>query len=174
MVYGKKVLDLFCYTGAFSLYAARGNAASVFGIDTSARAIELARKNADLNKNGTVRFECTNAFDFLRNDKQLYDLIVLDPPSFTRSKKGLADARRGYKELNLRAMRKLKKGGILVTTCCSYHVSTEVFVEILQRAERDSGVVLRIVGRGGQSLDHPVLLAMPETNYLKCFFLQRV
>jgi 23S rRNA (cytosine1962-C5)-methyltransferase len=168
----KRVLDLCCYTGGFSLYAAAGYADAVKGIDQSAAAIELARENARLNGIKCATFECCDVFDYLRNDKDLFDIIILDPPSFIKSKKKLADARRGYKEMNLRAMRKLERNGMLITTCCSYHVSENDFLEILRKAAIDAGVRFRILGRGGQSPDHPVLLTMPETNYLKSFYLQ--
>ncbi len=172
MVRDKTVLDLFCYTGGFSLYAAKGNAQEVTGIDSSMAAVELARQNAELNSMKQTHFECADAFDYLRNTQSSYDIIILDPPSFIKSKKELPNARRGYKEINLQAMKKLKQNGVLVTTCCSYHFSEDEFLRVLSRAAADSGKNFRIIKKMSQALDHPILLNMPETNYLKCFFLR--
>ncbi|MBN2620238.1 class I SAM-dependent rRNA methyltransferase [candidate division WOR-3 bacterium] len=171
---GKSVLDLFCYTGSFSIYAARGGARSVRGIDSSEGAVRLAEKNARLNQCVQISFERADVFEFLSVHKNTYDIIILDPPSFTRSRKKLQDARRGYLDINMRSMQRLAPGGILVTTCCSYHVSEEIFVTILQRAAHDAGQDMRVIGRVGQSADHPVLLGMPESRYLKCYILQCV
>jgi len=170
----KRVLDLFCYTGAFSLYAASGGAQSIIGVDSSESAITLAMENSKLNGITNTKFICAEAFNFLRNDNHLYDIIILDPPSFTKSKKSLVQARRGYKQINLEAMKHLTLGGILVTTSCSYHVREEIFQEIIRKAAVEAGINLRITDRATQSYDHPILLNMPESHYLKCFFLQRV
>jgi 23S rRNA (cytosine1962-C5)-methyltransferase len=169
----KRVLDLFCYTGAFSIYAAFGGAHSITGIDSSAAAIDLARENSRINNITKSSFLCTDAFDYLRNNNESYDIIILDPPSFAKSKKALAAARRGYKEINIEAMKRLSRGGVLVTTCCSYNFSEESFQEVIQKAAIDAGIGLRMIGRATQALDHPILLCMPESHYLKCFFLQR-
>jgi 23S rRNA (cytosine1962-C5)-methyltransferase len=171
---GKRVLDLFCYTGAFSLYAASGGAHSIIGVDSSESAITLAIENSKINGITNTKFICAEAFNFLRNDNHLYDIIILDPPSFTKSKKSLVQARRGYKQINLEAMKHLNLGGILVTTSCSYHVREEIFQEIIRKAAVEAGISLRITDRATQSYDHPILLNMPESHYLKCFFLQRV
>jgi len=170
----KDVLDLFCYSGSFALYAAKGGARSVLGIDASKLAIELAAQNAKVNNFQQVNFECGDAFDFLRTDKKYYDLIILDPPSFTKSRKETSDARRGYKEINRQAMKRLNKNGVLITTCCSYHFTEEEFLKVINKAAVDTGLNFRIIKRATQSLDHPILLTMPESYYLKCYFLQKV
>lgn len=170
----RKVLDLFCYTGSFSLYAARGGALSVTGVDSSASAIELATENSVRAGCTLADFICADVFDFLRQNMQTYDLIVVDPPSFAKSKKVLAEARRGYRDLNRQAMKHLAQDGILVTTSCSYHITEDDFHMILCKAAVDVGIKLQVKARMTQSLDHPILLNMPESHYLKCFFLQRI
>lgn len=170
----RKVLDLFCYTGAFACYAARGGATSTTGVDSSETAIALARENARINKSEKAVFIRADAFDFLRTDKSTYDLIVLDPPSFVKSRKTLPAAYRGYKEINIQAMKRLNSGGILITTSCSYHVSEDAFRDILYKAAIDARVNLTIVHRSTQGFDHPILLNMPESHYLKCFVLKRI
>jgi 23S rRNA (cytosine1962-C5)-methyltransferase len=168
----KTVLDLFCYTGGFALYAARAGAKSVLGIDSSRSAVELARENCRLNGFQEVEFKCADVFDFLRSEKADHDVIILDPPAFAKGKQELANARRGYKEINLQAMKRLNREGILVTTCCSYHVTEDDFYDVLKSAAQDAGLRFRVIGRVGQAADHPVLLGMPESLYLKCFVLQ--
>ncbi|MBE0432710.1 class I SAM-dependent rRNA methyltransferase [candidate division WOR-3 bacterium] len=170
---GRKVLDLFCYTGAFSCYAARGDAVSVTGVDSSAAAVDLAIDHSRRNELKNTAFIRADAFDFLRYDKETYDLIILDPPSFTKSKKGLSSARRGYKEINIQAMKRLNRQGILITTSCSHHVSEEMFLQIIREAVHDAAVDLRVIDRATQSMDHPILVNMPESHYLKCLILQR-
>ena len=170
----KNVLDLFCYSGSFSIYAACGGAISITGVDSSESAVALAKENCRLNGFQNMDFVLYDAFDFLRSDKKRYDLIIIDPPSFTKSRRSLAAARRGYKEINLQAIKHLNHHGILVTTSCSYHMSEEDFREILRRAAIEAGVNLLVTMCATQSLDHPILLNMPETKYLKCLFLQRI
>lgn len=170
---GRKVLDLFCYTGAFSCYAARGGAVTVTGIDSSAAAVDLAVDHSRINELKNTAFIRADAFDFLRSDKETYDLIILDPPSFTNSKKELPSARRGYKEINIQAMKRLNRQGILITTSCSHHVSEEMFLQIIREAAHDAVVDLRVIDRATQSRDHPILVNMPESYYLKCLILQR-
>lgn len=119
-------------------------------------------------------FICADVFDFLRQNAQTYDLIIVDPPSFAKSKKVLAEARRGYRDLNRQAMKHLAQGGLLVTTSCSYHITEDDFQVILLKAAVDVGIELQVTARMTQSLDHPILLNMPESHYLKCFFLQRI
>ena len=174
LAYGRDVLDLCCYSGAFSVYAARGGAASVTAVDTSETALELARENTARNECRNVAFEKADIFDFLKHDAALYDLVILDPPSFTRSRQKAAEARRGYRDVNLLAMEKLKPGGYLVTTCCSYHIPDHDFLHVLEKAGHRIGRILRVTGHGTQAPDHPILLTMPETYYLKCYFLQSV
>jgi 23S rRNA (cytosine1962-C5)-methyltransferase len=170
---GKKVLDLFCYSGSFSLYAARGGARSITGVDSSQPAIALAIENSKLANIKIAQFVCADAFDFLHHDKQQYDIIVVDPPSFAKSKKSLAAARQGYRNINRQAMTHLERNGLLITTSCSHHLGEQEFVEILHKSSFDAGLNFRIIDRATQSPDHPVLLSMPESQYLKCLFLQR-
>ena len=173
---GARVLDAFCYTGTFGLHAAYHGAAEVMGIDSSPEAIELAATNAERNSlSDRVRFQVSNAFDELRalqRAGQIYDLVILDPPSFARNRAALPGAIRGYKEINLRALAIIRPGGFLVTSSCSYHLSAEEFRQILVEAAMDVGRSLRLLEERGQSPDHPVLLSAPETRYLKCLFLQ--
>lgn len=172
LAYGRRVLDLCCYTGAFSIYAARAGAGPVVAVDVSGPALETARENATMNSCSNIVFQQADVFDFLKSDTERYDLIILDPPSFTRSKRKTTDARRGYRDLNLQAMKKLNPGGYLVTTCCSYHIPDHEFLDVLQKAGNRAGLSLRIIGHETQALDHPILLTMPESHYLKCYFLQ--
>jgi 23S rRNA (cytosine1962-C5)-methyltransferase len=164
-----EALDVFCYQGGFALHLAKV-CEKVTGVDSSPPALELADKNAALNGREIEWIEA-NAFDLLRGYSdagQRYDCIVLDPPAFAKSRRNLATALRGYKELNLRALKMLKPGGILVTCTCSYHVSAADFLETICSAALDSHRVLRILENRGQSKDHPTLLGIPETAYLKC------
>lgn len=172
IVKDKNVLDCFCYNGAFSISAAQFGAKHVLGIDVSANAIETAKKNAELNNVENIcSWETGNIFDVLKSKKS-YDTIILDPPSFTKAKDTISPALRGYKEINLRAMQLLPEGGFLMTCCCSHHVSRNLFMEIILDAAKDAGKKLRLVEYRTQSKDHPILPAVPETEYLKCFVLQ--
>ncbi|MEW6573265.1 MAG: class I SAM-dependent rRNA methyltransferase [Bacillota bacterium] len=173
---GASVLDCFCYTGGFAVSAARGGAASVLAVDASGAALGLAQENAALNG---VSERCTfreaNCFDELRRLTDAgahFDLVVLDPPSFTKSKEALPGAIRGYKEINLRAMKLLRAGGYLVTCSCSYHLSEGLFLEVVGAAACDSRRTLRLIELRRQSRDHPMLLSAPETYYLKCGVFQ--
>lgn len=174
--HGKKVLDLFCYNGAWSLAASAGGAEEVLGVDQSPEAIAQARKNAVRNgMDPRCRFEEKEIFRFLKNvEKGRFDVVILDPPAFAKTKSALRDAQKGYTDLNRRALLALNPGGILVTCSCSYHVSGDMFREALLNAAVASGRQLRIIEVRGQAADHPSLLAMPETQYLKCFFTQVV
>jgi len=165
---GKRVLDCFTNQGGFALACAKAGAAKVTAIDVSPGACAAARKNAELNG---VEIEVLehNVFDFLKHAAPEYDLIILDPPSFTRNKKTLMDAMRGYKEIHLRSLKLLEKGGILSTFCCSYHASRELFLENLVDASVDAKKSLRLVREHGQRPDHPILISIPETGYLKGF-----
>lgn len=173
---GRRVLDCFCHTGGFGLAAAAAGAESVHGVDIDADALSLAERNAALNGlSERCRFERAEAFDFLRRaveEGRRYDLIVLDPPAFTKSRLRVDQALRGYKEINLRGIRLLEAGGILVTCSCSHHVSHEVFLDTVRAAAADAGREMRLLERRGQPADHPVLLAVPETEYLKCLILE--
>lgn len=168
----KKVLDCFCNQGGFALYCAKAGAKEVVGVDISADAVEQSQKNAEYNRLD-VKFEAANVFDYFREKKKdLRDVIVLDPPPFARSKAKLDDARRGYKEINLRAMQNLISGGILATYCCSHHVTRDIFRSILNEAANDARKTLRVIRSCFQSLDHPVLLNFPESEYLNGYILE--
>ena len=169
-----RALDAFCYAGGFALQIAE-KCEQVDAVDISAGAVELARANAE--RNGLENIECieANAFDFLRErhqQGQRYDTIILDPPAFAKNKESIEPALRGYKEINNRAMRLLRPGGILVTCSCSHHVGEGDFAEMLAVAAKDAGCMVRVVERRVQAPDHPILLSVPETLYLKCFILQ--
>jgi 23S rRNA (cytosine1962-C5)-methyltransferase len=166
--YGQ-ALDVFCYQGGFALHLAKA-CDHVTGVDSSRPALEIADQNAALNQNEIDWIEA-NAFDLLKDysgSNHLYDTIVLDPPAFAKSKRDLDSAMRGYKELNLRALKMLRPGGILVTCSCSYHVSQVNFLEMLTSAALDAHRNIRLLGARGQAKDHPLLLNVPETGYLKC------
>jgi 23S rRNA (cytosine1962-C5)-methyltransferase len=167
-------LDAFCYQGAFALHLAP-RCGHVAAVDSSRPALEVADQNANLNQtllnHKEIEWIEANAFDLLKDyatSGQRYDTIVLDPPAFAKSKKDLDAALRGYKELNLRALKMLCPGGILVTCSCSYHVSQSDFMEMLASAALDARRTLRLLEVRGQAKDHPILLNIPETAYLKC------
>jgi len=164
-----KALDVFCYQGGFALHLAP-RCAQISGVDSSRPALEVADRNAALNGREIEWIE-GNAFDLLKDyasSGQHYDTIVLDPPAFAKGKRDLDAAMRGYKELNLRALKMLQPGGILVSCSCSYHVSQADFLEMLAGAARDAHCTLRLIEVRGQAKDHPILLNVPETAYLKC------
>lgn len=171
---GRKVLDLFSYNGAWSLSAAAGGAAEVIGVDQSREATAQARENAELNGfAGVCSFIAGDVFEYLKRlQRASFDVIILDPPAFAKTKSALQEARKGYTDINRRALLALKPGGLLVSCSCSYHMSEELFKEVLISAGQASGRRLRLLMTGGQALDHPGLLAMPETRYLKCYFLE--
>jgi 23S rRNA (cytosine1962-C5)-methyltransferase len=162
-------LDVCCYQGGFALHLAQ-SCSKVTGIDSSLPALEVADRNAALNSRDIEWVEA-NAFDLLRDYADAgrrYDTIVLDPPAFAKSRSNLETALRGYKELNLRALKMLRPGGILVSCCCSYHVSPAQYMQVVGDSARDVHRNLRIVENRGQAKDHPILLGVPETEYLKC------
>ncbi len=173
---GRRVLDAFSYAGGFACHALRAGASAALLLDSSADALALARLNLDLNGSGDrAELREGNAFDLLRDldsRGERFGLVVLDPPPFTRRKDSLEAAARGYKEINLRALRLLEAGGILATFSCSHHVTPARFEEICREAAGDSGVAVRLVAPLGQSRDHPVLLTVPETRYLTGLLLQ--
>jgi 23S rRNA (cytosine1962-C5)-methyltransferase len=164
-----EALDVFCYQGGFALHLAQ-SCSRITGVDSSRPALEVAEQNAALNHREIEWIEA-NAFDLLKDyssaDRR-YDTIVLDPPAFAKSKRDLDAALRGYKELNLRALKMLRPGGILVTCSCSYHVSQSNFLEMLADAALDAHKTLRLIDVRGQAKDHAILLNVPETAYLKC------
>jgi 23S rRNA (cytosine1962-C5)-methyltransferase len=183
-----EALDVFCYQGGFALHFSVNSAAhsalhsalhppgkcsSVTGVDSSRPALEMAEKNAALNGRELEWIEA-NAFDLLREyaaANRRYDTIVLDPPAFAKTKRDLEKALGGYKELNLRAMKMLRPGGILVTCSCSYHVGAADFFEVVADAARDAHKSFRVIENRGAAKDHPMLLNVPETSYLKCLIL---
>ncbi len=167
-----QALDVFCYHGGFALHLAP-HCQSVTGVDSSRPALEQAEQNAALNGRELEWIEA-NAFDLLRDYADAatqYDTIVLDPPAFAKTKRALDTAMRGYKELNLRALKMLRPGGVLLTCSCSYHVSESDFLAMLTQAALDARRTVRILEKRGQAQDHPVVLGIPETAYLKCVIL---
>lgn len=181
---GAQVLDCFSFLGGFGLHAARAGAAHVHLLDQSAEAIEASKRNAAANGLADkCSFETVNVFDWLKANTAVkpherviprFDLIILDPPSFTRNRAAVPDALRGYKEIHLRALKLLKPGGTLATFCCSHHVNAELFQDTLLSAAYDTRRILRRVGTYSQSPDHPVIPMIPETEYLKGFAFEVV
>lgn len=175
---GKTVLDCFTHTGSFALNAAMGGAKRVTAVDVSETAIAKAKENA--KKNGLtdrMDFLCTNVFDLLPElckGKSEYDMIILDPPAFTKNRKTISDAERGYKEINYRAMKLLPRGGYLATCSCSHFMDNSLFVKMLMSAASDAGVSLKLIEARRQSPDHPTMLNIPETDYLKFYLFQMV
>ncbi|MEO7080894.1 MAG: class I SAM-dependent methyltransferase, partial [Flavobacteriales bacterium] len=176
VVKDQRVLDCFTHTGGFALHAAKYGAASVLGLDISEDAISLAQHNAELNGlTASCEFKAANVFDFLsgpRNVANSWDVIVLDPPAFAKSRTAIPGAIRGYKEINLRAIKSLPSGGFLVTSSCSQHMVPELFRKTIADAAHDAHRELREIYSGGQPPDHPVHWSIPETHYLKCLILQ--
>jgi 23S rRNA (cytosine1962-C5)-methyltransferase len=167
-------LDCFSYHGSFALHLARV-CERVTALEISTAAIERGARNAQLNGIANVEFVEANVFDKLReffDGRELFDTIVLDPPAFAKNRGAVAAALRGYKEVNLRALRLLRNGGILVTCSCSYHVSEELFVQLLLEAARDARRSVQLIEKRTQARDHPALLTVPETSYLKCVVLR--
>jgi len=176
---GRRVLDCFTHTGAFALNAAAAGASRVVAVDISESALEVAKSNAALNSlSDRVDFVCADVFDWLtnleRSGKCDFDLIILDPPAFTKSRATVKDAVRGYKEINLKAMKLLRRGSFLATCSCSHFMTDTLFCHMLRDAAEDAGVSLREIERRRQSPDHPILWNVPETEYLKFFIFQIV
>ncbi len=171
-----KALDCFTFNGGFALNLAK-TCESVVGLDISREAIMLAKQNAELNNITNVNFKTANVLEALRNyemKREKFDTIVLDPPAFVKSRSALNAAIRGYKEINLRAFKLLNKNGILITCSCSFHFSEEIFLEVLEECARDSRRKVHLLEKRLQPIDHPILLGMPESYYLKCFVLRVV
>jgi 23S rRNA (cytosine1962-C5)-methyltransferase len=172
---GKKVLDCYCNQGGFALNAIAGGADEVVAVDISEKAISQARLNAELNKMKGITFVVKDCVDYLNDcaehDKK-FDIVILDPPAFAKNKKSVPTASAAYKKINKAAMKIIHPSGFLVTSSCSQHVSEADFVSIVDDAARSAGRKLRVVFRGLQSPDHPILLSMPETRYLKFFVFQ--
>ena len=173
---GKRVLDCFTHTGSFALNAAMGGAAHVTAVDVSQFAVDTAKENAvrnGLEKN--MDFICDDVFELLPRlceGHADYDFIILDPPAFTKNRKTVDSAQRGYKEINYRAMKLLPRGGYLATCSCSHFMNNELFVKMLMSAAADAGVSLKMIEARRQSPDHPILLNVPETDYLKFYLFQ--
>ena len=174
----KDVLDCFCYAGSWAVHAGKYGAASALGIDISARAVEQATCNAQLNGlSDKVSFEECDAFDRLRTLKhegRSFGVVIMDPPAFVKNKKNIAEATKGYMTVNRRAMELLEPGGYLITCSCSYHMGREAFRDVLTQAARQAKREVRLVATCAQAADHPVLLSFPESEYLKCLVLQVV
>ncbi len=172
LIRGGRGLDLFCYSGAWGLHLAK-NGAEVLFIDNSEKALMLAKENAELNNLiKRCSFLKTDVFDYLTESKEEFDFIILDPPAFVKSRQRIKEAIKGYRFINSASIRLIKKGGILATSSCSHHVSRELFLDILRVSAKDAGRSLRIIEMRSQSKDHPVLLQMPETEYLKCIIAE--
>ena len=173
---GRTVLDCFTHTGSFALNAARGGAAHVTAVDVSEFAVQCAAENARRNGlDGVMDCMAANVFDLLpqlEKQPRKYDFIILDPPAFTKSRKTVASAMTGYKEINYRAMRLLPRGGYLATCSCSHFATEELFLKMLRSAAKDAGVQLRQIEARQQAADHPILWGVEETNYLKFFIFQ--
>ena len=173
---GKRVLDCFCNTGGFGITCAASGAEEVLGIDISEKMLELAADNASINGvEGKVTFVKGNVFDELRTlvrRGREFDVVILDPPSFTKSRKTLENALRGYKDINVNALKLVKRGGFLITASCSHHVTLDIFMGVVQDALRDTGRDARIVSIRFQAPDHPVIPQMPESLYLKLLIME--
>ncbi len=171
-----EVLDCFCHTGSFAVHAAVYGAKHITAVDISEHAIEMAKRNADKNKvSNKCDFQVANAFDFLREQTQAknsYDLVILDPPAFAKTRSAIEGAARGYKEINLRGLKLVKPGGYLVTCSCSHHMDRELFKAIVVDAARDARKTIRQIEYTSQAKDHPILPSAPETEYLKFLMVQ--
>ncbi|MEJ7615773.1 MAG: class I SAM-dependent rRNA methyltransferase [Pyrinomonadaceae bacterium] len=171
---GGRALDCFSFNGAFALHLAR-RCDTVLGLDVSGEAISGARRNARLNNYEHLEFREANVFDALREFEaagERFDTIVLDPPAFAKNRGSVAGAARGYKEINLRALKLLNRGGLLVTCTCSYHMSEEMFFNLVAEAATDAHRRVQLIEKRIQASDHPVLIGVPETLYLKCLMLR--
>lgn len=169
-----RALDCFTFQGGFALHLARG-AEKVVAVDSSGAAISSARRNAELNGAANIEFREANVFDLLREMEQAgekFDVINLDPPAFAKNRASIEGATRGYKEINLRAMKLLNHAGTLITSTCSHHMSEDGFLNVIAAAAADAGRSARILEKRTQSRDHPILISMPETYYLKCVILE--
>jgi 23S rRNA (cytosine1962-C5)-methyltransferase len=173
---GAEVLDAFCYTGAFAVQAALAGAARVVGVDISPEAVAHARRHAEMNGvAGRCVFTEGNAFDELRRllaSGARFDVVILDPPPFARSREAVERALAGYKEINLRAMKLLRPGGLLVTCSCTHHVGEDLLLGVVAAAAADTRRTVRLVESRGQAADHPVHPAIPETRYLTCLLVE--
>ena len=171
----KNVLDCFTNQGGFALSCLLHGASKVTGVDISDSAVETAKKNSKILENKNSYWINENVFDFLKNHESRgdkYDMIILDPPSFTKNKTTLAGATRGYKEIHLRALKMLGPGGIISTFSCSHHISSKMFLDIIRDASNDAKKSLRVIEQYSQRSDHPIALNIPESSYLKGYSLE--
>ena len=171
---GKRVLDCFCNQGGFALHAAKGGASEVVAVDISAGAVAATQANAARNEL-TIDAREANVFDFLKEAEtaeEKYDMVILDPPSFTKSRKAMSGAMRGYKEIHLRALKLLNRNGILSTYCCSHHVNDREFFDVICDASVDAKRTMRVIGQHSQRRDHQIIATLPETKYLKGYTFQ--
>ncbi len=166
---GARVLDCFCNQGGFALSALKGGADYALGIDISESVIDRAEINAEMNSFNNYSFQTKDVFDFLKNDNEKWDIIILDPPAFAKNRKTVPAAKKGYARINSLAMQKLNPGGILATSSCSHHIFEDVFHDVIIREAAKLGRQLQLIYRGQQGVDHPILPPMPETRYLKFF-----
>lgn len=175
-VKGARVLDCFCHTGSFAVHAAHYGAKEITAVDISDDALAMAEKNARLNSlEDRISFVCANVFDLLRqyvSQGKSYDVVILDPPAFTKSKNTVDSAIKGYKEINLRALKLINPGGFLITASCSQHISPELFRDVILDAAVDAKRCIRLVEERSQAKDHPILPGVPETRYLKFLIFQ--
>ena len=169
---GARVLDLFANDGGFAINAALAGAESVVAVDESTSALERLQQNADRNSVSNISITKADCFDFLRESQEEFDAIILDPPALAKSKKDVGQAQRGYVSINTNAMRRISRDGVLVTCSCSHHIDRERFLDIIRESSQRSGRSVTILEERGAGIDHPVLLSMPETAYLKCFILR--
>ncbi|HUS16314.1 MAG TPA: class I SAM-dependent methyltransferase, partial [Chloroflexia bacterium] len=173
---GARVLDCFCNVGGFALNAVVGGATSVVGVDSSDEALALAAENAALNGLGDrITWTAGNAFDVLKRlntERAQFDLVILDPPPFAKNRAAVEGALRGYKEINLRALRMVPDGGFLVTCSCSFHVTPDLFRNVVASAALDAGRRLRLIEERAQNVDHPILVGYEESHYLKCLIYE--
>jgi 23S rRNA (cytosine1962-C5)-methyltransferase len=173
--YGRgQALDCFCATGGFALHLA-SVCESVEAVDSSATTLAIARENAEINEHSNINFREADVLDYLPGlvaAHRKFDIIIVDPPAFTKSRGAVEGAARGYKEINLRALRLLDSGGVLVSCSCSHHMTEAHLLEIIAAAALDCGKQLRVLDRRTQAQDHPILLTVPETHYLKCLIFE--
>lgn len=171
----RNVLDVCTCTGSFGLNAKKAGAKKVVSVDISSSSLEVAKYNAELNNYSDIEYVCSDAFVYLDSiNKGDFDLIILDPPAFTKSRDSINNAKKGYLELNYKAMKKLNRGDYLVTCSCSHFMSEAMFIDMLKEAGKMAGVDIRIIEQRRQAMDHPILINVPETYYLKFFVLQIV
>ncbi|MEK7841049.1 MAG: class I SAM-dependent rRNA methyltransferase, partial [Deltaproteobacteria bacterium] len=177
-VKGKKVLDCFAYTGAFAMYSAKYGAKEIVALEDSGKAFEMLQQNIQLNGlENIIRAEKGDAFDWLRDrykKGERFDCVMLDPPAFAKGREAMTGAWQGYKDINLLGLKLLNDNGCLITSSCSQNISPTAFLDILNDAAQDAGCLLQLIENRHQAKDHPILLSMPETHYLKFVVVRKV